>query len=201
MGTSLNNTFMVLNSFALIDRNEAEESVSSQSSQTSKTIHCDNIDMLRIHSVVQDFFVDSLRASGELPHWLARAIKLFCTSYGRADSHIKARGTQGLVEDYRRFHIHAVRLLEHVNRSEKTTRFDSEIKGRLITTLQSLQEEIEGRTPASSQQIARGKPEAYQVSIFDRTSSSSDTGPETPGKSAGISTSMRTHEALSPSSM
>lgn len=147
--------------------------------------------MLKIHSVVQDFFVDSLRASGELPYWLTQAIILFCASYSRADSYIKAKGTTGLVEDYRRYDIHAVRLLEHVKRIEKTTRLDNEIKGRLITTLQSLQEEIEGRTPASSQQIARGRPDPYQVSIFDRTSSSSDT-PDTPGnsdrRSTGIST-------------
>lgn len=44
-----------------------------------------------------------------------------------------------------------------------------------------LKMEIERRTPASAKFIAGGKPDAFQTSIFDRTSSSSETGPETPG--------------------
>jgi hypothetical protein len=40
--------------------------------------------------------------------------------------------------------------------------------------------EIERRTPESANFISGGKPDAFQTSIFDRTSSSSETGPDTP---------------------
>jgi hypothetical protein len=50
----------------------------------------------------------------------------------------------------------------------------------LDTLLSGIKEEIDRRTPESSQTIVGGRPEAFQTSIFDRTSSSSDTGPETP---------------------
>jgi len=46
--------------------------------------------------------------------------------------------------------------------------------------LSYIKTEIEKRTPESSNFIARGRPDAFQVSIFDRSSSSSDTAPDTP---------------------
>lgn len=50
------------------------------------------------------------------------------------------------------------------------------LAGRLV----SIKDQIDRRTPESSHFIANERPDAFQTSIFDRTSSSSDTGPETP---------------------
>jgi hypothetical protein len=56
-----------------------------------------------------------------------------------------------------------------------------EVHEALEISLSKIKEEIDQRTPGSSQNIVQGRPEEFQISIFDRTSSSSDTGPETPG--------------------
>lgn len=63
--------------------------------------------------------------------------------------------------------------------------------------------EIERRTPESANFIAGGKPDAFLTSIFDRTSSSSETGPDTPldlklisaGSSWSMEPGMSKHES------
>lgn len=181
MGSSLNSTFKVLNKFALIDRNELEEFIeSSQSSKGSRDMMADNVDVIRIHSVVQDFCIDSLKGRGEYPKWLIRAVLLFCCSYETADNLIKNKNNAALVEDYRLYEIHGRKLLEHVQRSERKYAQLTEVRFRLENKLKEIKEEIERRTPESSQEILYGRPDAFQTSVFDRTSSSSDTGPETP---------------------
>jgi hypothetical protein len=55
-----------------------------------------------------------------------------------------------------------------------------EIYGGLNISLLKIKDEIDRRTPESSQTIVEGRPGDFQTSIFDRTSSSSDTGRETP---------------------
>jgi hypothetical protein len=87
----------------------------------------------------------------------------------------------GLVEDYRLYEIHGIRLEQHLVRYLKKYS-ELEIAHRTLGQyLEVIKAEIERRTPESSQTIAGGRPDAFQTSIFDRTSSSSDTGPETPG--------------------
>jgi hypothetical protein len=191
----------MLNLFALIDRNDHDASApSSQNSQNlphGKDLLADNIDVIRIHSVVQDFFVDSLRSEGHviLSLWLDRAVRVFCCSYDMANERISRKTHAGLVEDYRLYEIHGMKLREHVirrQRHEQKLQIETpkmvECKVRLRQAhemlemrLRSIFNEIERRTPESSSVIAGGRPDAFQTSIFDRTSSSSDTGPETPG--------------------
>ena len=65
-GRTLNNTFKILNTFALIERNELEPAHlhSSQSSKSSRDMLSDNVDVIRLNSVVQAFFIDTLLAAG-----------------------------------------------------------------------------------------------------------------------------------------
>ena len=187
-GRSLNNTFKILNMFALVDRNEHDAPLeSSQSSKTSRDMLADNVDVIRLHSVVQAFFADTLLADGTLPMWLDRAIRVFCCSYDTANERITRKTHAGLVEDYRLYEIHGIKLREHVTRAIKHEKNGGTLRTLQAThevleeRLRAIQNEIERRTPESSHVICGGRPDAFQTSIFDRTSSSSDTGPETPG--------------------
>lgn len=191
-GRSLNNTFRYLNKFALVERNEPEPMHSSQSSRDSREMLSENVDAVRLHSVVQGFFIETLNGNETLPLWLDRAVSVFCHSYKSATIRISSKTHAGLVEDYRLYEIHGKRLQQHLKKFiEKypTLRTGQEL---LEHYLQDIKAEIERRTPASSQTITEGKPDAFQTSIFDRTSSSSDTGPETP-KSLD-----RHHEGMTP---
>lgn len=182
-GSTLNNTFKMLNIFALIDRNEHDISLqSSQSSKGSVDMLADNVDVIRLHSVVQGFFADTLLADKDhtkFPLWLDRAVQLFCCSYDMANERITKKTNAGLVEDYRLYEIHGIKLREHVTRREKKIPMPDTLR-MLERRLSLIKMEIDRRTPESSSFIAGGKPDAFQTSIFDRTSSSSETGPETP---------------------
>lgn len=189
-GRSLNNTFKMLNTFALIDRNEQEPMSTMNSSQTSKgsrDMLSENVDVIRLHSVVQGFFVDTLSGDGSLPVWLDRAVRLFCSSFDRAHKKILNDKRAGLVEDYRLYEIHGIKIREHVVKhlskhlKEEEKTILQAAQESLDKRLQGIKQEIEERTPESSHVIAVGRPDIFQTSIFDRTSSSSDTGPETPG--------------------
>jgi hypothetical protein len=146
----------------------------------------DNIDVIRLHSVVQGFFADTLHADEDpktFPRWLDRAVRVFCCSYDNANLRITRKTNTGLVEDYRLYEIHGIRLREHVVRHEKKFSMTGTL-AMLDIALARIKGEIERRTPDSSNAIAVGKAEVVQCSIFDRSSSSSDTGPETPGDSS-----------------
>jgi hypothetical protein len=140
----------------------------------------DNLDVIRLHSVVQGFFVDTLSADGTLSIWLERAARVFCYSYDHANMRITGKPHKGLVEDYRLYEIHGIRLREHLVRYHRKYPELGEAHRTLDQYLETIQAEIEHRTPESSQTIAGGRPVEFQTSIFDRTSSSSDAGPETP---------------------
>lgn len=194
-GRSLNNTLTVLNRFALIERNEQELNVqSSQSSQRSREMLADNIDVIRIQGVVQGFFADSLHADKSLNtyfKWIDAAVRLFCCSYDTAIVQISRKTNMGLVEDYRLYEIHGIRLRDHCMKHEKKLPLAG-IRALLDSRLALMKQEIDRRTHESSNFIASGGENAPQTSIFDRSSSSSDTNPETPGdsdKTTGISNS------------
>ena len=180
-GRTLNNTFRILNMFALIDRNDHHASMqSSQSSKSSKDMLADNVDVLKLHSVVQAFFVDTLLSDGRLPMWLERAVRVFCCSYDMANERITRKTNAGLVEDYRLYEIHGIRLQAHLSKHHTKAPALDGAEMMLASRLSAIKSEIARRTPESSSFIANERPDAFQTSIFDRTSSSSDTGPETP---------------------
>ncbi|RAL59989.1 hypothetical protein DID88_000615 [Monilinia fructigena] len=175
----------------ITDRNEHETPLNlSQSSGGSIDLLSDNIDVIRLHSVVQGFFVETLHAKGKLPMWLDRAIGVFCHSFDQANDRITQKTRTGLVEDYRLYEIHGIKLQQHLKRYKKEyikrhkkEMLDPEATHIMLEdALNAIRSEIQRRTPESSHVIAGGRSEAFQTSIFDRTSSSSDTGidPETP---------------------
>lgn len=183
-GHSLDTTFKHLNMFALIDRSKHEGSLhSSQSSKSSYDEVAESVDTIRLHSVVQVFFIGTVDDDGTLPVWLNRAINLFCESYERANIRIMRKTHVGLVEDYRSYEVHGNRLRDHLDKYQQKYAKLEKAREKLDHYLESIKAEIERRTPESSQTIAGagGRREAIQTSIFDRTSSASDTGPETPG--------------------
>jgi hypothetical protein len=189
-GRTLNNTFRMLNMFALIERNDRSSNTtddsptnsfhSSQSSRVSipskasREILLDAVDVLRLHSVVQGFFTDYLLGKGTLPLWLSRAVKVFCCSYDVASDRITRRTNKGLVADYRLYEIHGSRLQFHISKNVKKNPQLSRMEGMLGIRLTAIRTEIQLRTPSMERY------QAFQTSIFDRTSSSSDTAPDTP---------------------
>jgi hypothetical protein len=137
-GRNLNNTFRYLNMFALMDRNEQESRSleSSQSSKASRDLLGENVDVIRLHGVIQAFFIDTLDADKSLPHFLYRAVMVFCDSYDKASDRILSNTNAGLVEDYRVYEIHGKRLEHHIIRYER--KYPRILDGKLISLLRPL---------------------------------------------------------------
>ncbi|KAK1451511.1 LipA and NB-ARC domain-containing protein, partial [Colletotrichum melonis] len=112
---SLTQTFVTLISFALIERNEADD-VSSSSSQSGLDTTPEPLDTLRVHSVVQAFFIGLLAKEGQLNFWLERAIRVFCASFDEAYTRMNDESATGLPEDYRQYIRHGRRLKDLVDR-------------------------------------------------------------------------------------
>ncbi|KAK6226603.1 LipA and NB-ARC domain-containing protein [Colletotrichum tabaci] len=116
---SLTQTFVTLINFALVERNETDDpSSSSQSSRQSVDLTPEPLDTLRVHSIVQAFFVELLAEEGQLEFWLERAVRVFCHSFDEADARINQDSDTGLPDDYRQYIRHGKKLMEHLNRYE-----------------------------------------------------------------------------------
>jgi len=178
----INTTFGILMRYALIERNEPDDKDSMSSSRDS-LVSPEPIDMLKIHSVIQNFCCASLNNKGLLPQWLGYAVKLFCWSYHEADIKIKLKGGQkgelGRVSDYRYYKVHGQRLWDHAVSDGRKSQSLKTIRDDLTPVLQRIDEEIQQREPSSSQEDL--KDGIFQISIFDRTSSSSESAPSLPG--------------------
>ena len=170
----INTTFGELMRYALIERNEPDDRDSMSSSRGS-LVDPEPIDMLKVHTVVQNFCCDSLNARGMLPRWLGYAVKLFSFSYHQADIKIKQRPDTARVSDYRYYKVHGQRLWDHSMHYESKTQDLGNIRETLQPTLSMIDNEILQHEPSSSQESLQNG--IFQVSIFDRTSSSSDSGP------------------------
>ena len=176
----INTTFGELMRYALIERNEPDDRESMSSSRDS-LVEPEPIDMLKVHSVVQNFMCDSLNAGHVLPEWLNYAVKLFSFSYREADRKIKQKPEPGRISDYRYYKIHGQHLMDHTVSYESRTQPLDSIRDALRPVLAQIDEEIRIREPSSSQESL--KDGIFQISIFDRTSSSSENsipGPRTP---------------------
>ncbi|CAF9927161.1 hypothetical protein IMSHALPRED_007139 [Imshaugia aleurites] len=170
----INTTFGELMRYALIERNELDDGDSMSSSRNS-LVDPEPIDMLRVHSVVQNFCCDSLNGKGLLPQWLGYAVRLFSFSYHQADIKIKQRPDTARVSDYRYYKVHGQRLWDHSVHYENKTQDLGSIREVLQPTLKMIDDEILQHEPGSSQESLKNG--IFQISIFDRTSSSSDSGP------------------------
>lgn len=164
-------------SLVVIDKDEAPGLSDShtESSQASSSRN-NQIDVIKIHTVVQGFCRDELKANNPrlLYQWLTLAVKVFCLSYDNAHGRIKSTKTKGLVRDYREYETHAVRLMEHFPDLRKDIGNLQRVHLELNDALENIREEIEDNSLTSSQESFR-----KQKSVFDRSSSSSS-APDTP---------------------
>ena len=170
----INTTFGELMRYALIERNEPDD-MESMSSSRNSLIDPEPIDMLKIHSVVQNFCCDSLNTRGLLPEWLGYAVRLFSFSYHQADIKIKLKPDTARVSDYRYYKVHGQRLWDHSVHYESKNQDLGSIREALQPVLSMIDDEIQQHEPSSSQESLKNG--IFQISIFDRTSSSSDSGP------------------------
>ena len=151
---------------------------SSLESSSTAPITC-SIDILRVHSVVQDFCCDELKFKDKERYWwwLIAAVKLFCLSYSVADQRIRASDGQGLVRDYREYETHGARLYSHFPKDKRTASENlRRARRELRRVIWAIKQEIETRSPSQSVRSARHQ---VQISIFERTSSTSSDGPDT----------------------
>jgi hypothetical protein len=171
----------------------AKRPESSLESSSTRSITC-SIDILRIHTVVQGFCCDELKFIDKERYWwwLIAAVKLFCLSYSIADERIRAADGQGLVRDYREYETHAARLYSHFPKDKRTASKNlRNTRRELRQVIRAIKREIETRSPSQS---FRGVHHQVQISIFERTSSTSSDGPDTPLSTPSRSSTWTTME-------
>lgn len=165
------------------------------------SVHQSSLDVIKVHSVVQGFCRDELKImdrerqitetprgrgvegglqyAGYYDSWLVVAVGVFCKSYENA--HGRMKGDPGTVKDYREYGTHAERLVEHFPKTlDKAPYIVREARGNLQMAIESINAEIE-MWPNSSQDSFR------QKSVFDRSSSSSSSVPESSSLDEGPS--------------
>ncbi|KAL1836391.1 hypothetical protein VTJ49DRAFT_5215 [Mycothermus thermophilus] len=172
---SLNNTLKVLIAFALLERSESDDisPTSSRSSRRSFDRQADYLDLLRIHSVVQAFFIETLQEKRELPFWLERAVHVWARSYDEADRRIREDPRVGLPDDYRRFAIHGEKLLQHLDRFQRRHPKLAGARALVEERLGKIRGRIEELSQAVQKHIVDGSAEEHPASVFDRLSTSS----------------------------
>ncbi len=184
---SLNNSLRILIAFALLERDEAN-TISPTSSQNSSRRSYDNapgsVDLLRIHTVVQQFFVDVLADDKQSDFWLERAACVFCSAFDEATEMIKNTPKVGLLDDYRCFKVHGEKLLEYFQRLDKRNAVPADlvsarnnIRSRLGICEQAIVELSEAVQTyiVTEMDIENPSAEDYSlVSVFESASTISD---------------------------
>ncbi|KAL9110391.1 MAG: hypothetical protein Q9227_005122 [Pyrenula ochraceoflavens] len=137
------------------------------------------IEILRIHTVAQSFCRDELLKDKEKFQWyLCAAVSMFCNSYQNAALIMKQENGGGLVRDFREYECHAAKLHSHFPKNPlKASKGLRQRRHELRVVLRSIKQEIQNRSPNRSSESVRI---TAQASVFDRTSSTSSNGPETP---------------------
>lgn len=178
---SLNNTLRVLIAFALVERTDSYDlsPTSSRTSKKSLDLPSESMDTLRMHSVIQRYFIESLAEKREHVFWLGRSVGVFCKAFEEADARIKDNPKIGLPDDYKRFLLHGKKLLSHLNHYER----------RSPEELQPLRKQLEEKLPQIEAEAERlhkeiqakivgggksGGDTIHQTSIFDRANSLSE---------------------------
>lgn len=154
------------------------------------------VDVVKIHSVVQGFCRDELKIKDEeykdlkqnpgfYDSWLIVATRFLCRSYESAKERMAHYHDCGLVRDYREYETHASRLLELFPKKSAIGNHPHvlrEAHESLRQLMKSISGEIDRMSPSSSQESARN-----QKSVFDRSSSSSSSFPESSADEGGLS--------------
>lgn len=156
------------------------------------------VDVIRIHSVIQGFCRDELKimdqeqktqpfspvianpgpgAAGFYDSWLVVATGVFCASYEKARNKMNCIGYGGMVKDYREYESHGTRLLEHFpKRTKKISKAPETVRNAhadLSQAIASIRSELRRLSRGSSQDLP-----PKLKSVFDRTSSSSSSAPD-----------------------
>lgn len=171
---SLNLTFRTLIAFALIERNEIREP-SSTSTRSTRSVDMtqDNLDILRVHGIVQAFFVDILNEKHEVNFWLERAICVFCGAFDASIHRVDKDPQTGIPEDYRRLLIHGQRLLTHLDRFEKRFPDLKSAREELESRVNSIENRIDQLNKRINEAASQGSADVI-VSVFERTNSLSE---------------------------
>ncbi|TGJ79626.1 hypothetical protein E0Z10_g9127 [Xylaria hypoxylon] len=171
---SLNLTFRILIAFALIERNESKEA-SSESTRSTRSVDMsqDNLDILRVHGIVQQFFVDILNEKHEVDFWLERAICVFCGAFDASIHRVDKDPQTGTPEDYRRLLIHGQRLLSHLDRFERRFPGLKSARDDLELRVDSIQHRIDRLAKRVIDAASQGSAEII-ISVFERTNSLSE---------------------------
>jgi hypothetical protein len=194
---SLNNTIKVLIAFALVERTETDN-MSPASSRSSRSFDrtVEYIDILRIHSVVQAFFMETLaEEKDQLYFWLERSASVFCRSFDEAHHKIQGDANVGLSDDYRRYAVHGRRLQEHLHRHVK--RGPQQIVDALDDVedrLEQIQQSIQRLSLTAQTSILNGgyggnAGGVVPASVFERASSLSETDSATPSSHRSLTAS------------
>ena len=178
--STLSNTLKVLIAFALVERTDTDELSANMSSGGSSRNSVDknatSLDILKIHSVVQAFFIDTLAEERLVQFWLERATVVWCRSYDEADRRIHQDRKVGLPDDYRRFSIHGKKMLDNLKRLEKKApELLGHAKREVELRLDHIQDRIEYLSITAQSQIIDGSGEVPPASVFERSSSASET--------------------------
>lgn len=147
------------------------------------------VDVVKMHSVVQRFCRDELRIKDEecksalnkedpgfFDSWLIVSTRFLCKSYESAKEKMAHYHDCGLVRDYREYETHASRLEEHFPKKSGMSAHPpvlGEARDHLRQLMKSISNEIDRMSPSSSQETSR-----HQKSVFDRSSSSSSSFPD-----------------------
>ncbi|KAF4998043.1 hypothetical protein FGRMN_3442 [Fusarium graminum] len=172
---SLNKTFTVLIAFALIERDEIEDvpSVSTPGEGMPNTRTTEPLDVLKIHGIVQNFFLDALKQDGQYNFWLERSAAVFLRSFDHADDRANNNKEMGLPDDYRRYAAHCRRILKHIQGVNKPTKELMAAEATLQSRFEDIQIKI--RTLARSMTTdSEGRwVQGPYVSVFEKSNSAS----------------------------
>ncbi|KAJ5736314.1 uncharacterized protein N7483_001439 [Penicillium malachiteum] len=170
---------------------DLSESLTESSQEGFFSIYRGNlaVDVVKIHTVVQGFCRDELRIRDEenrgvthkddpgyFDSWLIVATHFLCKSWEAAKDRITHYHDCGLVRDFREYQTHASRLVELFPKKQGISAHPPvlrEARENLRQLMKSLSNEIDRMSPSSSQEYTRN-----QKSVFDRSSSSSSSFPE-----------------------
>lgn len=169
-----------------MERNENDEMTSvSGNSSRSVDMAQDTLDILRIHGIVQAFFVDTLADEKQAAFWLDRAVCVYCRAFDESDRRIREDPTTGLPEDYLRFSIHGKRLLSFLDRFERKYPELDLCREALEARLDSIDDRIEQLTKRKHSGD-QGAGDSCVISVFERTNSLSEVDSATPPSNSSI---------------
>ncbi|KAI1452162.1 hypothetical protein F4805DRAFT_463047 [Annulohypoxylon moriforme] len=196
--SSLNNTFKILIAFALVERNENNEA-SSASSRSTRSVDMgqDSLDILRVHGIVQAFFIDALADDRQAHFWLERAICVFCKAFDVSDHRVDEDHLTGVPEDFRRLRIHGERLLAHIKRFERRHTELAHCRELIESRLSTIDKRIDQLTKRITEASSQGSG-AVVISVFERTNSLSEGDSETPPSNSSIVEPYMLYEESSP---